>query len=133
MNTSLTILAAAAVAGAGLPSRAVVQRAVEKLDLSSFPNSLHNRTEPAKKTLRQLGAQSFKWEDGALEVTEVGGEFVRTFRPLRSVSGHVRLCMDDQATHGTYLSSTAIELAPAAGGLYRARTVKDASCESYAR
>ncbi len=129
----LILLAAAAAPQASVPTRAAVQQAVERLDLSSFPNSLRSEAGPKKKTLRQFGRQSFKWEEGALDVTEASGDFARTFRPLRSPKGRIRLCMDEQALKGTYLTSQAIELTPAAGGLYRARVVKDPNCEEYAR
>ena len=128
----LIMLAAAAAPQASVPARAAVQQAVERLDLSSFPNSLRSEAGPKKKTLRHFGRQSFKWEDGALEVTEASGDFARSFRPLRSPKGRIRLCMDEQALKGTYLTSQAIELTPA-GGLYRARVVKDPNCEAYAR
>ena len=127
------LLILAAAASAGMPSQAVVRRAVEKLDLSSFPNSLQAEAKPGKKTLGQFGPQGFAWEDGSLEVTETRGNFVRSFRPLKSVAGRMRLCMDEQATGGTYLTSQAIELTPVKGGLYRGRVVKDANCEGYAR
>jgi hypothetical protein len=129
----LILLAAAAAPQAAVPPRAMVQKAVEGLDLSTFPNSLRSEAGPKKKTLRQFGRQNFKWEDGALEVTEASGDFARSFRPLRSPTGRIRLCMDEQALKGTYLTSQAIELTPAAGGLYRARVVKDPNCEEYAR
>lgn len=131
MNALIILLAAAAAAT--VPSRPVVQRAVEKLDLSSFPNSLQAETRANKKTLRQFGVQKFAWEDGALEVTEEGGGFVRSFRPLKGVAGRMRLCMDEQATQGSYLTSQAIELTPARGGLMRGKLVKDANCQGYAR
>lgn len=133
MSLMLILLAAAAAPQASVPPRATVQKAVEALDLSSFPNSLNAAAGPKKKTLRQFGRQSFKWADGALEVTEASGDFARSFRPLRSVKGRMRLCMDEQALKGTYLTSQAIELTPAAGGLYRGRVVKDPNCEAYAR
>ena len=127
------IVAAAAAASQAVPSQAAVQRAVERLDLSSFPNSLGAEAKGAKKTLRQFGAQRFKWEDGRLEVTEAGGDFARSFRPLKSPAGRIRLCFDEQALRGTYLTSHAIELTPGRGGLYRGRVVKDRNCEDYAR
>ncbi|HEX8534310.1 MAG TPA: hypothetical protein VF662_09090 [Allosphingosinicella sp.] len=133
MSLMLILLAAAAAPQAAVPPRAAVQKAVEGLDLSTFPNSLRSEAGPKKKTLRQFGRQTFKWEDGALQVTEASGDFARSFRPLRSVKGRMRLCMDEQALKGTYLTSQAIELTPAAGGLYRARVVKDPNCEDYAR
>jgi hypothetical protein len=132
MNIVL-VIAAAAAASQAVPSRAVVQRAVERLDLSSFPNSLGSEAKGTKKTLRQLGAHRFEWEDGRLEVTEAGGDFARSFRPLKSPAGRIRLCFDEQALKGTYLTSQAIELRPGRGGLYRARVVKDRNCEDYAR
>ena len=127
------MIAAAAAAGQAAPSQAVVQRAVERLDMSSFPNSLGAEAKGAKKTLRQLGGQRFKWEDGRLEVTETSGDFARSFRPLKSPAGRMRLCFDEQALKGTYLTSQAIELTPGRGGLYKARVVKDRDCEEYAR
>ena len=129
----LLIAVAAAAESQAVPSRAIVQQAVEKLDLSSFPNSLASETSAKKKTLRQFGGQSFKWEEGTLEVTEVSGDFARSFRPLRSPKGRIRLCFDEQALKGTYLTSQAIELTPGRGGLYRGRVVKDPNCEEYAR
>ena len=116
-----------------MPSQAAVQRAVERLDLSSFPNSLGGEASGKKKTLRQFGAQRFKWEEGRLEVTEASGDFARSFRPLKSAAGRIRLCFDEQALKGTYLTSQAIELTPGRGGLYRGRVVKDGDCEEYAR
>jgi hypothetical protein len=127
------MIAAAAAASQAVPSKAVVQRAVERLDLSSFPNSLGSEAKGAKKTFRQFGAQRFKWEDGQLEVTEASGDFARSFRPLKSPAGRIRLCFDEQALKGTYLTSQAIELTPGRGGLYKARVVKDSNCEEYAR
>ena len=133
MVSIVVMIAVASAAGQAVPSQAVVQRAVERLDMSSFPNSLGAEAKGTKKTLRQFGAQRFKWEDGRLEVTEARRDFARTFRPLKSPAGRIRLCFDEQALKGTYLTSQAIELTPAAGGLYRARVVKDANCEEYAR
>jgi hypothetical protein len=127
------MIAAAAASSQAMPSQSAVQRAVERLDLSSFPNSLGGEAGAKKKTLRQFGPQRFKWEAGALEVTEAGGDFARSFRPLKSAPGRIRLCFDEQALKGTYLTSQAIELTPAPGGLYRARVVKDRNCEEYAR
>ena len=127
------VVAVAAAAAQGVPSQAVVQRAVERLDMSSFPNSIGAEAKGAKKTLRQLGGQSFKWEDGRLEVTETSGDFARSFRPLKSPAGRIRLCFDEQALKGTYLTSQAIELTPAPGGLFKGRVVKDRNCEEYAR
>ena len=133
MPLMLILFAAAAAPQASVPPRAAVEKAVKALDLSTFPNSLRSETNPKKKTLRQFGRQSFKWHDGALEVTEASGDFARIFRPLRAFNGAIRLCMDEQALKGTYLTSRAIELAPAAGGLYRARVVKDPNCGDYSR
>jgi hypothetical protein len=127
------MLIAAAAAAQGVPSQAAVRRAVEHLDMSSFPNSLGQAAKGAKKTLLQFGRQKFRWDDGQLEVEEAGGDWVRIFRPLKSPAGRMRLCFADQALHGTYLTSTAIELTPGKGGLYRARVVKDPNCEDYAR
>ena len=126
-------LIAAAAASQSVPAQAVVQRAVERLDMSSFPNSLGAEAKGTKKTLRQFGAQKFKWEDGRLEVTEVSGDFARSFRPLKSPAGRIRLCFDEQALKGTYLTSQAIELTPGRSGLYRGRVVKDRDCEDYSR
>jgi hypothetical protein len=133
MVSIVLMIAAAAAEGQALPSRAVVQRAVERLDMSSFPNSLGPAAKGRKKTLRQLGAQRFKWDDGRLEVTEASGDFARSFRPLKSPPGRIRLCFDEQALKGTYLTSQAIELTPGRGGLYKGRVVKDGDCEDYAR
>jgi hypothetical protein len=133
MVSIVLMIAVAAAAGQAVPSRAVVQRAVERLDMSSFPNSLGPAAKGTKKTLRQFGAQRFKWEDGRLEVTEASGDWARTFQPLKSPPGRIRLCFHDQALKGTYLTSQAIELAPGRGGLYRAKAVKDRGCEDYAR
>ena len=130
---SFYLIAAAVAASPAVPPRAAVQRAVERLDMSYFPNSLGAEARGKKKTLRQFGAQRFKWEDGRLEVTEVSGDFARSFRPLKSVAGRIRLCFDEQALKGTYLTSQAIELTPGRGGLYRGRVVKDRDCEDYAR
>lgn len=129
----LFLLLAAAAAAQAVPSQAVVQRAVERLDLSTFPNSFGAEAKGTKKTLRQLGAGRLKWEDGRLEVTDNEGLFSRSFRPLKSPPGRIRLCFDEQALKGTYLTSQAIELTPARGGLYKGRVVKHRDCEEYAR
>ena len=134
MSVFLVLLVAAAAPQASVPSNAVVQRAVERLDMTSFPNALRGGGPPGKKTLRQFGPQKFKWDSGVLEVTEGGGDWIRSFQPLKSPPGRIRLCFADQAGNGgTYLVQSAIELTPAAGGLYRARAVKDPNCEDYAR
>ena len=133
MMSIVLMLVAAAASGQSVPSKAATQRAVERLDLSSFPNSLRSEAKGTKKTLRQFGAQRFKWEEGRLEVTEVSGDFARSFRPLKSPAGRIRLCFDEQALKGTYLTSQAIELTPGRGGLYKGRVVKDGDCEDYAR
>src|SRR3569832_2037932 len=94
------LIAAAAPAHAALPSRAAVQEAVEHLDMTSFPNSLRPAGGKGKKTLRQFGPQRFAWDDGSLEVTEGDGSWVRTFQPLRSPAGGIRLCFSDEAQNG---------------------------------
>jgi hypothetical protein len=130
------ILFLAAMQSAGtLPPQAAVQRAVERLDMSTFPNSLGSvAREGRKRTLRQLGDQRFAWDEGALEVTESDGGWVRIFKPLRSPRGRMRLCFVDQALNGgTYLTSSAIELTALRSGGYRARPIKHRDCESYAR
>jgi hypothetical protein len=130
----LFLIAAAMQAGTALPAQAAVQRAVERLDMTSFPNSLNNAGGPGRRTLRQLGRHRFAWSEGSLEVTEADGSWIRMFRPLRGPRGRIRLCFTDQAQNGgTYLTSDAIELSPGPGGLYRARTITHRDCESYAR
>lgn len=47
---SLIILLAAIQAGSAVPARPVVQRAVERLDMTSFPNSLNNAGGPGRRT-----------------------------------------------------------------------------------
>ena len=133
MFTSL-LFAAALQAGAAVPPQAIVRRAVERLDMGSFRNSLAPAVERRPRTLRQLGNHRYAWEEGALEVTEADGSWVRIFKPLRSPRGRVRLCFTDQALNGgTYLTSEAIELSPVRGGGYRARPITHHDCESYAR
>lgn len=128
------VIAAALGAGAFVPSPALVRQAVERLDMTSFPNSLNNGGVPGGRTLSQLGDHRFVWSDGELEVTESGGGWVRMFRPLRSPRGRIRLCFTDQAQNGgTYLTSSAIELARTRGGHYRARPIRHRDCQRYAR
>jgi hypothetical protein len=116
------------------PARAAVQEVVEHLDMTSFPNSLGPARGKGKRTLRQFGRQRFAWNDGTLEVTEADGGWIRTFAPLPSLVGRIRLCFVDQAQNGgTYLTRQAIELVRGAGGLYRAHVVKDRACEAYLR
>ena len=110
-----------------------MEQAVEKLDMTSFPNSLRPAAEPGLRTLRQFGEQSFAWEEGSLTVAQADGSWVRTFQPLPSRRGRIRLCFADQALQGTYLAQQAIELRPGKGGLYTGRTVKDRGCERFAR
>jgi hypothetical protein len=131
---SLVILMAAMQAGSAVPARPVVQRAVERLDMTSFRNSLNNAGGPGRRTLSQLGRHRFAWSDGELQVTESDGSWVRMFRPLRAPRGRVQVCFTDQAQNGgTYLTSAAIELSPGRNGLYRAREIRHRDCESYAR
>jgi hypothetical protein len=130
------ILFLAAMQSAGtLPPQATVQRAVERLDMSSFRNSLADLARRSRgKTLRQLGAHRFAWSEGQLEATESDGSWVRTFKPLRAPRGRIRLCFSDQALNGgTYLTSSAIELIALRNGAYRAREIKHPDCEDYAR
>ena len=128
------ILIAAMQAGIAVPAQPIVQRAVERLDMTSFPNSLNNAGGPGRRTLRQLGRHRFAWSDGELEVTEADGSWVRMFRPLRAPRGRIQLCFTDQAQNGgTYMTSGAIELTPARNGLYRAREIRHRDCERYAR
>lgn len=130
------ILFLAAMQSAGtLPPQATVQRAVERLDMSSFRNSLADLARRSRgKTLRQLGTHRFAWSEGELEATEADGSWVRMFKPLRAPRGRIRLCFTDQAQNGgTYLTSSAIELTALRNGSYRAREIKHRDCEVYAR
>lgn len=128
------VFAAALQAGGALPPQTTVQRAVERLDMRSFRNSLAHVATGRTRTLRQLGDYRFTWEDGELNAEETDGSWVLMFKPLRSPRGRIRLCFTDQALKGgTYLTSEAIELSPVRGGGYRARPITHRDCESYAR
>jgi hypothetical protein len=135
MAISFLVLAAALQASAALPAQANVQRAVERLDMSSFRNSLANTARTGRaRTLRQLGDFRFAWEDGEFTATQADGSWVHMFKPLTGPRGRIRLCYTDQAQNGgTYLTSQAIELTPGARGLYRARPIAHPDCERFAR
>jgi hypothetical protein len=133
LSAFLFLAAALASAQPALPSDAAVEQAVEKLDMTSFPNSLASEGAPGRRALRQFGGQAFAWEEGSLFVTETGGGWSRSFKPLPSKRGRIRLCFAEQALGGTYLTQEAIELRPGEGGLYAARTIKHRACERYAR
>ena len=134
MTNPLFLILAAASAHAALPSHAAVEHAVARLDMTSFPNALAGGGAPGKRLLRQFGPQRYAWSDGTLEVTEAGGGWVRSFEPLASPAGRIRLCFTDQAQNGgTYLVEKAIELSPGPGGLYRGRVIKDRHCDEFAR
>jgi hypothetical protein len=134
MTMAALVLAAALQSAPALPQQAAVQRAVERLDMSSFPNSLGNVATGRTRTLRQLGDFRFAWDEGTLEVTETDGSWVRMFKPLSGPRGRIRLCFTDQALNGgTYLTSEAIELTMGRGGVYRARPITHRDCERYTR
>jgi len=124
------LLLAAMQLAAALPSRPAVENAVEKLDMSSFRNSLAQQIRAdGGRTLRQLGPQRFVWVKGTLEVWEADGSWVRSFRPLPTVRGKIRLCFTDHAQNGgTYRASGALELSGLRNGLYRARSVRHRDC-----
>jgi hypothetical protein len=113
-----------------LPSRSALESAVEKLDMSSFRNSLADQIRSyGGRTLRQLGPQRFVWVKGTLEVWEADRSWVRSFRPLPTVRGKMRLCFTDHAQNGgTYRASGALELTALRNGLYRARSIRHRDC-----
>lgn len=110
-----------------LPPQNVVTDAVERLDLSTFDNSLRAQANGERRTLRQLGADRFEWRGGRLHVRDGSGT-VRSFRPLRTLDGQLRLCVTEGPERGPVRASGAIALEPARTGLFRAWWIRDRNC-----
>ena len=91
----------------------------DRLDMTSFPNSVGPRREEGLKTLADYGFVATGDDGTTYEEDDGSWRFVVT--PLASGDGRMLVCVEDQALNGgSYHTRHALELVEDASGLLRA-------------
>ena len=105
-----------------LPALAEEPRAVvERLDVTSFPNSIGPRREEGLHTFADYGFTDVVVDGQAVRLTWPEGEWVFTVTVLDERNGRLRLCVADKAENGgSYDTVSAIEVVEGATGLLHA-------------
>jgi hypothetical protein len=97
---------------------------IKNLDMTSFANSIGPRRKPGAYTLAQYGFTSFtSFGDGWAEAEEADHSWSFRIFVLNNGDRKKRLCVIDAAHGGTYHTTEAVDVAPSAGGLWKATSV----------
>ncbi len=109
-----------------------VSTVVEKLDVTSFRNSIGPRRQGGKHTFRDYGFVLIQSGDRRAVVREAGGpwEFIITLLGSEPVT----ICLEDKARNGgSYHTQHAYVLTPAEDGLLQASFTENSACPEFAR
>lgn len=118
----VAMLAAAAAPQVGEPTRyGDVRAIVDRLDMTSFPNSLAQRRAPGQRTLADHGFTRAERSGSALDLYPRDRSWMFRFTVLGQRSRGVTLCVIDRSLgSGGYDTAQVVTVVRARSGLYRA-------------
>jgi hypothetical protein len=105
------------------------------LDVLSFPSSIYPRRRPGAKLLSDYGFDQFKPDGDTVEATDTAGEYFFSVTLIADEGKRKLLCITDQITKATYLSTDPVEVELGDDGLFHGtgRAVEDSRCPIYRR
>jgi hypothetical protein len=93
----------------------------ERLDMTSFPNSIGPRREDGARTLKDYGFTKVQIEGETVRFLEPDESWVFAVRPLATTAPQMALCIEDQALNGgSYHIVEALEVTEGTDGLLHA-------------
>ncbi|WP_206518557.1 hypothetical protein [Stakelama tenebrarum] len=93
----------------------------QRLDVTSFPNSITPRREPEKSSFADYGFTQVTREGDAVALQPENGRWVFRIRLLGATGDTLRICVLDRALDGgTYFTVAPIEIAEDDDGIFRA-------------
>ena len=111
----------------------------KKLDVMSFPNSIHQMSRPGARTFAQYGFTQVvptEGKAGSVDVYQPDHGWLFQITVLGRKGDDVTVCVLEQALNGgTYLGQTPLALRRGRDGLLHAtgQAVSDPHCDDYAR
>ena len=137
---SAAVLLAALPACPGVASAELTSSEVaKKLDVMSFPNSIHQMSRPGARTFAQYGFTQVvptEGKAGSVDVYQPDHRWLFQIMVLGRKGDDVTACVLEQALNGgTYLGQTPLALRRGRDGLLHAtgQAVSDPHCDDYAR
>ncbi|MBA16270.1 MAG: hypothetical protein CMN73_07925 [Sphingomonas sp.] len=104
----------------------------ERLDVTSFPNSIGPRREADKHRFADYGFTEIADDAGTAELTSADGEWVFRIRVLGASGDTIRICVLDRALNGgSYFTVKPVEISEGDDGLFHAtgREITSPDCQ----
>jgi len=115
----------------GSASKLVLQQIIDKLDMTSFRNSIGPRREEGKYTLKEYGASKISFNGKIAVVHTQDDSWQYTITLLDEES---KICFEDQAMNsGSYHSQNAYILIEDKSGFFKASPIEDTECPAFAK
>jgi hypothetical protein len=112
----------------------VLKNVIDKLDLTSFNNSIGPRREKGKVTFKDYGISVVTLDDKKAVITKPDNTWKFTVTLLYSKSGQTEICFEDQAMNGgSYHSQNAYSLKADESGWLMASPSKESACQEFAK
>ncbi|MDB5457573.1 MAG: hypothetical protein JWP92_3158 [Caulobacter sp.] len=125
-------LALAVLAGPAAAAPPSAREVVDRLDMTSFRNSIGPRRSPTLKTLADYGFTQREETSFSVTVLQADGGWMYDVGVLSTEGDRTVICVTDRALNGgSYYSVVPVEVTPGPDGLLRAtgRALTDPRCE----
>ncbi len=116
------------------PNNHILQEVFDKLDVTSFSNSIGPRREKDKKTFSDYGAFIVKIDNKKLFISGENYTWKYTITLLDKTNDGIKVCFEDRANNGgTYASQEALLLKFSENNFLQASKIIHPKCEFFAK